>query len=261
MITCTECPIDLNELSEKHGIKILYACESGSRAWGIQSINSDYDVRFIYSRPVYEYLKLAPRKDTIQHLEGDLDVVGWDLLKTCQLAAKSNPSIIEWLNSPIIYYEYGPFVETLRNIMDNYSPRALMYHYTNLAHNQVKEYWKEGEDVMFKKYLYAIRPLFAVLWMKEHKYNVPPIKFLKLFPNVSVEPEIKEAILDLLALKAQGKETAKGRWKLLDQFIMDYIPICREYAKDAYANEPNRPELESLFQFCVLPTSNTQKFI
>lgn len=252
IFTLPECLTSLDSIAEQHDINILYACESGSRAWGIQSINSDYDIRFIYHRPIDQYLKLTPRKDTILHLEGDLDLVGWDLLKTCQLAAKSNPSIIEWLNSPIIYYEYSPFTETLRKIMNNYSPRALMYHYVNLSHNQVKEYWKKGEDVTYKKYFYAIRPLFATIWMKDNNYNVPPLKFLELFRKVQVNSSIKKAILDLLALKAQGKETSKGRWKVLDQFIMDHIPICREYAKNAYTNEPNRTELESLFQFYAL---------
>ena len=70
----------LQELEAENNVKILYACESGSRAWGFPSATSDYDVRFIYLRPVEWYLSIEQKRDVIEYpVENDLDISGWDL--------------------------------------------------------------------------------------------------------------------------------------------------------------------------------------
>ena len=96
----------LIEIEAKNAIKIVYACESGSRAWGFPSANSDYDVRFIYIRPVDWYLSIYEKRDVIEYpIDEQLDISGWDLKKALQLLRKTNPPLLEWLGSPIVYLE------------------------------------------------------------------------------------------------------------------------------------------------------------
>lgn len=94
----------LNEIEEKENVKILHAVESGSRAWGFASPDSDYDVRFIYVRKKEDYLTLCEKSDVIEwQLDETLDINGWDLKKALQLFHKSNATLFEWSNSPIVY--------------------------------------------------------------------------------------------------------------------------------------------------------------
>ena len=96
----------IDEIEQSENVTVLYACESGSRAWGFHSQDSDYDVRFIYAHPPDWYLSvdLEKKRDVIERpILDDLDVSGWDLRKSLQLFRKSNPPLLEWLDSPIVY--------------------------------------------------------------------------------------------------------------------------------------------------------------
>ena len=96
----------LREIETTENVRIVYACESGSRAWGFPSADSDYDVRFLYVHPLEWYLSVDVKRDVIERpLQGGLDISGWDLKKALQLFRKSNPPLLEWLGSPIVYLE------------------------------------------------------------------------------------------------------------------------------------------------------------
>lgn len=110
----------LREIEKNERIHIILAVESGSRAWGFPSTDSDYDVRFIYIRQKEDYLRLEKTRDVIElPLDGILDINGWDLQKTLRLFHKSNPTLFEWFSSPIVYME-TPFADTFRTMMGNY---------------------------------------------------------------------------------------------------------------------------------------------
>ena len=132
------------EVQEK--VRILFAAESGSRAWGFASPDSDYDVRFIYIRSQQDYLKLKPDRDVIElPLDPVLDINGWDLQKTLRLLYKSNPTLFEWISSPIIYLETA-FAGRLRNLAGNYFfPKKAIYHYISMAEGKYREYLKSDE--------------------------------------------------------------------------------------------------------------------
>ena len=133
---------ELNRLEQELHIKILYAVESGSRAWGFASTNSDWDVRFIYVHRKNWYLALDEGKDNYEKiLPSDIDLVGWDLKKALKLFQKSNPPLMEWLNSPIIYFENIDFTQQLRNLVPNYfNPQTAMHHYLHMAEGNFREY-------------------------------------------------------------------------------------------------------------------------
>ena len=151
----------LYEIEKRENCRILLAVESGSRAWGFASSNSDYDVRFIYVRSIESYLKLNRPRDVIElSTNGVVDINGWDLEKMLKLLHKSNPTVFEWLSSPIVYQTTN-FVETLKAAMQHYfSPKSALWHYLQMAEKNYRGYLR-GDMVKAKKYFYVLRPILA----------------------------------------------------------------------------------------------------
>ena len=212
----------LAEIEQENNVRILFACESGSRAWGFESKDSDYDVRFIYARPRDWYLAIdvERKRDVIEvPISDDLDISGWEIRKTLHLFHKSNPPLHEWLISPIVYLEHGEFANRLRELAPgSYNPIAAHYHYLRMADNTYRAYLK-GQTVRRKKYFYALRPLLAVNWI-ENKKGVVPTEFQKLVAGTVSDPELLSAIDQLLAVKRKGKESDEGpRLDLIHSFI------------------------------------------
>ncbi len=164
----------LHEIEQREECRILLAVESGSRAWGFASPDSDYDVRFIYVRPEKAYLRLDRARDVIEvPINDELDINGWDIDKTLRLLHKSNPTVFEWFSSPIIY-QTSAFADQFRPIMQKYfSSKAGLWHYLHMAEGNYRDYLR-GEMVRAKKYFYVLRPILACKWILE-KGTPPPI--------------------------------------------------------------------------------------
>lgn len=148
----------LREIEKQENIRILLAVESGSRAWGFASPDSDYDVRFIYVRQVEDYLKLETVRDVIElPIDDMLDINGWDLKKTLRLLHKSNPTLFEWFSSPIVYME-TEFADQFRKIMANYfSNKRSLYHYISMAEGNYRQLKKL--IVIVKRVYIEVSPL------------------------------------------------------------------------------------------------------
>ncbi len=206
----TQIEAVLKDIEREQGVCIVYACESGSRAWGFESSDSDYDVRFIYIHPTEWYLRVVPGSDTIERpIEGLLDVSGWDLKKALHLLRKSNPPLLEWLQSPIVYRERTAAVQRLRELMPvYYEPAACHYHYLHMARGNYREFL-QGDEVWLKKYFYVLRPVLACLWI-ERGYGVVPTEFQTLVERILDEGEVKTAIQDLIQHKKAGEELDRG---------------------------------------------------
>lgn len=122
----TEIQQELSRLEIQHNIQILYAVESGSRAWGFASVNSDWDVRYIYVHRPEWYLHIDDKKDNQEEiLPNDIDLAGWELRKALRLFRKSNPPMLEWLDSPIVYREQFTTAERLNNSCQRLCPIPL----------------------------------------------------------------------------------------------------------------------------------------
>jgi len=189
----------LKEIEEKKDIQILYACETGSRAWGFPSPDSDYDVRFIYRHKIDWYLSLSQRKDTIEFMAGDLDVTGWDLKKSLLLLKKSNAPLIERFQSPIEYYSSGGFKEEFKHLIESYySPTAVFYHHYSLA----IKFWEEiksKETFKLKSYFYLMRSLLSCNWIVKDTSLLPMhIEGLMKYIN----EEEKALLTQLIELKS-----------------------------------------------------------
>ena len=208
----------LKEIEEKENVKIIYCVESGSRAWGFASPDSDYDVRFIYVRNKEDYLKLNKNRDVIEwRLDDVLDINGWDIQKALRLLYKSNPTLFEWSMSPIVY-KTTPQWEKISGIVSQYFlEKTGVYHYLSMAKGNYREYLKTDE-VKLKKYFYVIRPILACKWILDKK-TAPPMLFSELM-NECLDDELKPEINRLLEIKKQTSELGKG--KRID-VINDYI--------------------------------------
>ena len=210
----------LLEIENVEGVKILYACESGSRAWGFPSADSDYDVRFIYLHPVRRYLSIEKIHDVIElPINENLDVDGWDLRKTLQLFRKSNPTLFEWLGSPIIYLEKFSIAAQLRQLASIYHlPAVCAYHYLHMAQRNYRDYLK-GEQVWIKKYFYALRPILAVNWI-ECNLGIVPTEFIALVNGLKLESNLKAEIYKLIDAKRARAELDYGpRIHCISDFI------------------------------------------
>ena len=195
---------ELAQIEREEEVKILHAVESGSRAWGFPSPDSDYDVRFIYVRKPEYYLKLEKTRDVIELPINDiLDINGWDLNKTLRLLHSSNPTLFEWMSSPIVYRQTD-FIDRLSPILDSYfSCKSGLHHYLSMAEGNYRDYLK-SDMVKIKKYFYVLRPVLACKWIL-HKQTKPPMLFSPLMES-ELEPSLKPVINHLLDIKMNAPE-------------------------------------------------------
>lgn len=202
-------------------VRVLYACESGSRAWGFASRDSDYDVRFVYVHPRDWYLSVEDRRDVVETpLTDELDLSGWELRKALRLLRKSNPPLLEWLKSPVVYRSDPSFTEAFRSLAkDFYSPRSCFLHYLKMAFGNWRHYLEGREQVSLKKYLYVFRPVLACRWIERELGQVPML-FGELVAGVLEESDVREALAELVARKQSSAElTAEAPVEVLSSFL------------------------------------------
>ncbi|WP_438447090.1 nucleotidyltransferase domain-containing protein [Gorillibacterium sp. sgz5001074] len=245
---------ELRRIEKEENVRILYACESGSRAWGFPSKDSDYDVRFIYARPEDWYLSIFEKRDVIERPISDmLDINGWDLRKALNLFRKSNPPLLEWLGSPIIYREDHRVAEQIRKFSTfTFSPRACMYHYLHMAKGNYREYL-QGEQVKIKKYFYVLRPVLACEWIEKY-HTMPPIEFDRLVDHfVPKGSELRSVIESLLVRKRAGEEMDyEPRINPINDFLDQRIKYYEQTAAGMKtADGVQGQELDDLFRSVV----------
>ena len=241
---------ELARLESEHEIKILLAVESGSRAWGFASEDSDWDVRYIYIHRLDWYLKIDEQKDSQEEiLPNDLDLSGWELKKALRLFRKSNPPMLEWLRSPIIYTEQFSTAETLRRLSEKYfNPKSCMYHYLSMAKGNFKEFLQR-ESVRMKKYFYVLRPVLACDWIRRTN-TFPPMEFEKLLDAELTDSRIRQEVDELLKRKIAGDELKEEpRIEILNDFLERKINFYGEFVGEMQASEkPDTALLDALFK-------------
>jgi len=253
----------LAEIEAVHGVSILYACESGSRCWGFESRDSDWDVRFIFTYDRHRYLALTDPPQQLDVMRGDpmgqLDIVGWDLKKALGLVRKSNPAMLEWVRSPIVYVSKEPATRRLRELtLTSFSPVASAHHYGNLARSVVSKVLGRDE-VVYKRYFYLLRPLFAVRWIAEGR-GIPPVEFLPLLDAWLPSPgPVRAAIDQLLVMKRRGDELSSGpRVEALHEFLSEQLDKMEQWLEQARAlgsagSRPSSEHLDAFFRAVVDP--------
>ncbi|MDG2170233.1 MAG: nucleotidyltransferase domain-containing protein [Opitutales bacterium] len=209
----------IQELQEREDIRVLYACESGSRAWGFESPDSDYDLRFIYVHSSDWYLEIQEKRDTIDlMLPNDLDLSGWELRKALRLFSSCNLALNEWLGSPEIYWEESGFRNSLIEQIPNYfNPRKALHHYLSMARSTAESSF-DGNQIKIKKLFYILRPLLARQWVLKHR-TMPPTKFQTLLDEGLIEDKVDQKISEI----QERKQTA------IEGEIVFVVPVLKEW--------------------------------
>lgn len=229
----------LEEIEKRENVKVLYAVESGSRAWGVESPDSDYDVRFVYVKPREEYLRVREQKDVIEwQLDEVLDINGWDLKKTLAQFHKGNATLFEWANSPVVYKTTDEWKEIYENCKRFFSVKVALYHYYGTANSTYKQHL-QGDMVKYKKYIYALRPLLACKYIEEND-KIPPVRFEDLLKQ-ELSGVLLEEIERMLIIKAQSDEKELNpKLPVIQEFIEDmllrYGQIAEEMVDDRIAD-------------------------
>lgn len=227
----------LDQVEQDFGVRILLAVESGSRAWGFPSPDSDYDVRFLYVHRPEWYLTIEPGRDVIElPIEDELDINGWDLKKALQLLIKRNPVLHEWLESPIIYRSDQAFLSQVRALADctlHHTPAR--YHYLKLGEKQWNRFIADKNEVSIKKYFYALRPALALRWLRSNPDQRVPMSVPELRPGCDLPDEVSDFLDELLERKRVTRELGKGpRIALLDDFITGEFDLARGPDQEAF---------------------------
>jgi len=200
---------ELDNIEKTHNIKIIYACESGSRAWGFASKDSDYDVRFIYGHPRDWYLSIVEKKDVIEiPVNEELDISGWDIKKSLRLLRKSNSPLLEWLSSPIVYKNVAAAVRPFYMLSKRaFMPESSCHHYLSMARSSIAKFQDE-RDIRIKSYLYAVRTLLCCKWIIENM-NQPPMLIQDLLKEYLPTGKIRNFVDNLIEVKGNDTELTR----------------------------------------------------
>ena len=234
----------------EHDVHVLLAIESGSRAWGFESPNSDFDARFIYAHPKEWYLSvgLDGQRDVIEYpIVDEIDLNGWDIRKALRLFWKSNPAFVEWIQSPIIYVQRGTFLDQARTLLPEiYSCERGIHHYRSMAKTNFRGYLK-ADRVPLKKYFYVLRPLLSVRWIERYA-SAPPIEFSGLLHLIENDQPLVIAIRALLDLKRRSPELGDGPAIIpITQFVERELERLEALSPPADKRPELLPKLNAIF--------------
>jgi predicted nucleotidyltransferase len=229
----TEIGRRLREIENSEGVRYLLVVESGSRAWGFPSPDSDFDVRFIYARPIKWYLSLRPGRDVIeQPIEDEIDLNGWDIRKALSLLLKSNSVVSEWLGSPIRYRDDDPAVAGLRQLADfSFNPKGMALHYASLGGHPASKLREAGDAFPVKRYFYALRPALAIRALRVDPKRRPPMNLQELAAVADLGAEVVEQIDELVLAKSRTNERENVlRLPELDRLIFSELELAATVA-------------------------------
>jgi predicted nucleotidyltransferase len=236
----------LRAVASEHHATVLLAVESGSRAWGFPSPDSDYDCRFLYARTRDDYLALWARRDVIEFpADAVLDVNGWDLGKALRLLLKGNAVVIEWLTSPYVYAGDARFRDECLALARRVArPAAIARHYLHLGERQRRTHFADTSTVAFKRVFYALRPAVALRWMRLHPgAAVAPMHFPTLVAQSELPTDVVAIVDDLLTRKAVTRELGEGP---LPAPIGALIDAEFAQARERWLDQPSRPDPEAV---------------
>ena len=245
-IETVSIPAHLRNVEHEYNVKVLLAVESGSRAWGFESENSDWDVRFIYVHKPEWYFKVEEQRDVIEHMyEDDVDLAGWELRKALALLKKSNPSLLEWFNSPKVYYVDEEFARRIHDVEQNFfNPVKTMYHYNHI-YNKQNERFLQHEGYHMKRFLYYLRGILACKWIEENK-SLPPVSFKELLDATTDDKQIVAKVDELIRIKREGEE---HDMLVVDNSLVEYARHWADYYNekiDSFRPEQNTTSSDAL---------------
>ncbi len=242
----------LSSVEHDHNVEFLFAIESGSRAWGFPSPDSDFDVRFVYAHSPDWYLSISPKRDVIElPLEDDWDINGWDIKKAIGLLLKPNPVLLEWLSSPIRYRWNETACQKLQSFAEKHvRPERCLSHYFHLAKRQWERNLDGEASVNLKKYFYVLRPCLVIRWVRLNPDELPPMNFQDLVNGTQISESLQAQIRELLLAKAKKSEMGLGeRIESIDDLIHAELDWAQSNAPHTQSiSQDTLEEAERLFR-------------
>lgn len=238
----------LSDLARQHECNILFASESGSRAWGLLSPDSDFDVRFIYAHPLKWYLSIDDHRDTIETVfPDDIDMAGWELRKSLRVFSTCSIPLNEQIQSPIVYGGVESFQDRLRNLIPHYFNKKRAMHYYMKTADQALE-GMDGLSIGLNRFFYAARPLLACQWI-ESKSSMPPTEFKSLLEADFLPLPLTNEVIEIAQMKA---EKVQREMIKLSKDLVYWLTDGAQRHRDAIAlipsnNVPSREPLNELF--------------
>lgn len=236
----------LSAVEMEDGVRLLLAIESGSRAWGFPSPDSDYDVRFLYVRPRRDYLALSPVRDVIEReIVDEIDLNGWDIRKALGLMLKNNSVLSEWVGSPITYRDADPVIARMAELKDrHFDPNGFALHYAKLGRTAISRWLSDPGEVAVKRYFYALRPALAIRVLRRDPSRRPPMQLQQLMAEAALTPSATEEIERLVTLKAGTREAGLiARVPEIEALIADELARAGDVParppSEAFAAEAN----------------------
>lgn len=223
---------ELRSIEASESVRILFAIESGSRAWGFPSPDSDYDVRFIYLRQPKDYVRLTAIRDVIERpIDEELDISGWDIQKALNLLLKPNPVLFEWLQSPIRYIWDETICDQLINLAERITHQpASSYHYLHLGQSNWERNIQGKHNFKLKKYFYVLRPAMALKYLSNNPDKLPPMRFQDLMAGIDLPSNLKNIIHKLVETKSKTNESE----------LSQAIPIIDDFVKHEFEQAQER---------------------
>lgn len=256
----------LFEIAKIHNVKIILAVESGSRAWGYPSVDSDYDVRFIYVHNIAHYLSIDQKRDVIEteieysdHLKADFDVNGWDLKKVLQLALKGNAVVSEWLTSPIVYLKEEIMYEKLSSFIHKTANlTSYLYFYKNYMPLPIESFLSDRPDIKVKEYCYLMRSALAIKWIETFK-SPPPMDVPSMVSKLDLDNNILSEIMALISFKKLSieKDMIK-RSIMLDNFISQSRNVIAQKPTKEFSNQKYLDIANGLFRSIVMDVTSQE---
>ncbi len=235
----------LFQIEQKKQIKVLYACETGSRAWGFPSPDSDYDVRFVYIHETDWYLSLSQHKDTIEYMDDNLDITGWDLKKCLNLLKKSNVPLIERFQSPFEYYAAPGFKDEFKKLIESYySPTAAFFHHYSLTH----KFWediKEKDEYRLKSFFYLVRSLLSCNWIIHDESVLPMhIEGLMQYSDEKINTQLRK----LIQLKSGvGEKYLYSKDSMMEEWMLELLKKLEASKQNLGVNQTDMSLLNEFF--------------
>jgi predicted nucleotidyltransferase len=233
----------LHDTENTHGVKIPLAIESGSRAWGFASPDSDYDCRFVYVHQPDWYLSVLEKKDFIEYaVDSTYDISGWDLRKAMKLIIKSNAVILEWLSSKEIYMMNEIAAGQLLDLAaDFFNPLSVCHHYLSIARNYVERI-TSSDTAKLKSYFYVLRPLANITYIRQHG-KMSYMEYGKTLSEIEMDSSILTIINDLLELKKESDESYKiNQNSVLLNYFLNEIEKSESWLNDFRFTKNNNYE-------------------
>ncbi|WP_270182264.1 nucleotidyltransferase domain-containing protein [Alkalihalobacillus sp. CinArs1] len=225
-------------IEKENNVHILFACEAGSRAWGYDRAESDYDVRFIYVHEIEWYLTLFQKSDVIEKAADEVELHGWDIKKALGLLTKSNPTLLEWLQSPIIYRESDSFHRVRELAGEMIQLKPVMFHYTKMGKKNLTNYRESGKQ---KHLLYALKSVLFTEWIYDRK-RIPDKKVQELLQWSTIPVRLKVTCAYLLNRKVIQHDN------LVSDFLEQQLNVYEEKAKELPMHETNREKVDHLYR-------------